>query len=259
MPIVNFWVDDKPLGTEGRNGTFLVGHFGFFMFNFLNVCYLTLFEGLIFQRFRKNPLLKLAFFACFVQIFSCVTSIHRYNIDDEYGIYGRAGTLIGIVAFVLFNFPYLYLIFQSNTKAIRFGMRFLVVAGIACCFVGEANWETKNFTYFRIFIGFSIFFHIVALMIGHRSLNDGSISIDASIASKEAMLRMFRVLIFLDVMSLTGGLLGKPILTYPLTGLTFSVMVIAITYVGRMDFMTAGYEPLATTPGGGASGGYGSL
>jgi len=102
----------------------------------------------------------------------------------------------------------------------------------------------------------SKFFHIVALMIGHRSLKDGSIT---SIASKEAMLRMFKVLIFLDVMSLTGGLLGKPILTYPLTGLSFSVMVIAMTYVGRMDFMTAGYEPLATTPGGGASGGYGSL
>ena len=259
MPIVNFWVDAEPEGTEGRNGAFLVGHLVFFMFNFLNVCYLTLFEGFIFQRFRKNPLLKIAFFACVVQICSCITSIHRYNIDDELGIYARIGTLLGIVAFTLLTFPYLYLIFQRNTKAIRFGMCFLVVAGIACWFVGQANWETKHFTYFRIFIGLSIFFHIVALTIGHKSLKDGSISIDASIASKEAMLRMFKVLIFLDVMSLTGGLLGKPILTYPFTGVAYSVMVIAMTYVGRMDFMTAGYEPIATTAGGGASGGYGSL
>ena len=164
-----------------------------------------------------------------------------------------------LVAVVLFNFTDLYLIFQRNTKAIRFGMCFWVVVGIACLFVGEANWETMHFDYFRDFIAVSTIVHIVALMIGHRSLKDGSISIDASIASKEAMLRMFKVLIFLDVMSLTGGLLGKPILTYPLTGLSFSVMVIAMTYVGRMDFMTAGYEPLATTQGGGASGGYGSL
>jgi hypothetical protein len=72
-------------------------------------------------------------------------------------------------------------------------------------------------------------------------------------------LRMFKVLIGLDTISLAASALGKPILLYPGTGLTYSVMVITMTYVGRMDFMTAGYEPLATTASDGASGGYGSL
>jgi uncharacterized membrane protein len=252
MPIVNFWVDSQPEGAEGRNAAFLVSHCIFCMFNILNVCYLILFEELTFQRLRQNHLLKLGFCACFCQIFSCCTSIHRYNIDDEYGVYGRAGTLISLVAFMFFNFTDLYLIFQRNTKAIRFGMGFWVVAGIACCIAGEANWETKNFAYFRIFVAVSTLSHVVGLMLVHRSLKHGSISIDESIASKETMLTMFKVLIFVDVMCMIGAAIGKPILSYPGTGLSFSVMVIAVSHVGRMDFMTAGHQPLAT---GGTSGG----
>jgi hypothetical protein len=237
---VNFWLNTQPEGVPGRNANFVVSHSIFCTFNVLNLIYLILFEALTFRRLGKNHLLKLAFLACFFQMNSCFTSIHRYNIDDEYGLYAKIGVVTGLAAYVPFNTTYLHLIFQRNTKAIRAGIYFWIVVVIAIGYISLTNWETVRFSYFRTFIGISTVFHVVALIIGHRSFKHGSIAIDESIVSKETMLRMFKVLIGLDTISLVASaLLGKPILTYPGTGCTYTVMVIAMSFVGRMDFMTS--------------------
>lgn len=242
--IVNFWVDKKPEETEegpvpGRMACFLVGHCIFFMLNFLNVCYLIFFEEFTFQRFRKSILLKFGFVACFVQIFSCITSIHRYNIDDEYGIWNKAGVYIGLVAFTFFNFTDLYLVFQpkKNVTAIRLGMCFWVVMAIVNGYYSMANWEEKTTGPFRMFIAASTFEHIVALIVFRKYVKDGTVSVE-SVASKDAMLRLLMVLIIVDCLCLGGAALQKPILSYPGTGMTFTVMVIAITFTSKMDFMT---------------------
>jgi hypothetical protein len=246
MTIVNFWVDKSPEETPegpvpGRMACFLVGHCIFFMFNFLNVCYLILFEEFTFQRFRKNILLQFGFVACFVQMCSCYTSIHRYNIEDEHGIWNQAGVIFGLVAFTFFNFTDLYLIFQpkKNVTAIRLGMCFWVVAALANGYYSMVNWEELTVLPFQLLVGLSTLSHIVGLTVFHQYLKDGTVSIDESIASKDAMLRMLKVLIILDCLMLFGAFLGKPILSYPGTGATFTVMVIAMTFIGRMDFMTA--------------------
>eukprot|EP00573_Skeletonema_grethae_P004191 CAMPEP_0201709382 /NCGR_PEP_ID=MMETSP0578-20130828/58072_1 /ASSEMBLY_ACC=CAM_ASM_000663 /TAXON_ID=267565 /ORGANISM="Skeletonema grethea, Strain CCMP 1804" /LENGTH=262 /DNA_ID=CAMNT_0048198351 /DNA_START=55 /DNA_END=843 /DNA_ORIENTATION=+ len=244
--IVNFWADALPedtaegLPVPGRMASFLVGHCGFFMFNFLNVCYLIFFEEYTFQRFRKNFLLQLGFVACFVQIFSCITSIHRYNIDDEYGVWNKAGVIIGLVAFTFFNFTDIYLMFQpkKNVTAIRLGICFWVVLAIGNGDYSMANWEEKNTKPFQMLIALKTLSHIVALIVFRKYVEDGTVSVDESISSKDAMLRLLKVLIFVDCLCLGGAGLKKTILSYPGTGLTFTVMVIATSFIGRMDFMT---------------------
>ena len=49
---------------------------------------------------------------------------------------------------------------------------------------------------------------------------------------------MSKVFIGLDTICLIAFALGKPILNYPLTFCTFTVMVIAMSFVVRMDFIT---------------------
>eukprot|EP00574_Skeletonema_japonicum_P006649 CAMPEP_0201713692 /NCGR_PEP_ID=MMETSP0593-20130828/441_1 /ASSEMBLY_ACC=CAM_ASM_000672 /TAXON_ID=267983 /ORGANISM="Skeletonema japonicum, Strain CCMP2506" /LENGTH=268 /DNA_ID=CAMNT_0048202869 /DNA_START=85 /DNA_END=891 /DNA_ORIENTATION=+ len=245
--ITNFWIDKSPevtpegLPVPGRMECFMVGHCIFFMINFLNVCYLILFEEFTFQRLRKNILLQFGFVACFVQLFSCITSVHRYNIGDEYGIFNKAGVVIGIVAFTPLNFTDLYLIFQpkKNVTAIRLGMCFWVIAALANGYYSMVNWEESTTKPFQMLVGLSTLSHIVGLIVFRKYLKDGTVSIDDSIASKDVMLRMLMVLIILDCLCLFGATLGKPIISYPGTGLTFTVMVIAMSFIGRMDFMTA--------------------
>ena len=240
MPIVNFWVNTQPEDAPGRFECFVVSHVIFCMFNILNLIYLILFEAFTFRRLGKNHLLKLAFFACFLQMTSCFTSIHRYNIHEEYGVYAKIGVVTGLAAYVPFNTADLHLIFQRNTKAIRAGIFFWIVVVIAIGYISLTNWDAIRFDIFRTFIGISTFFHLVALIIGHRSFKHGSISIDESIISKETMLRMFKVLIAWDTIVLVVNVaFKKPIFIYPGTGSTYTVMVIAMTFVGRMDFMTS--------------------
>ena len=51
------------------------------------------------------------------------------------------------------------------------------------------------------------------------------------------MLRLFNILIFVDLICLINAALEVPVvLTYPGTGITFTVMMIAMSFVGRIDF-----------------------
>ena len=87
MPILNFLThkDDYPEGNAFRNTAFMIGHCAFWLLNFLNCSYLILFEGFAFGRLQKNYLSKLSLLACFTQTISCLSSIHRYNINDSMG------------------------------------------------------------------------------------------------------------------------------------------------------------------------------
>lgn len=257
--IADFWVDAFPEATEegpvpGRMATFMVGHCIFFMFNFLNVCYLVLFEMYTFQRFHKNILLQFGFVACFVQIFSCITSIHRYNIDDEYGIWNQAGVYIGLVDFCFFNFTDLYLIFQpkGNETAVRLGMCFWVIMTIVNGYDSMVNWEEKTTGPFQMYVGLSTLSHVVALIVFRKYVEDGTVSVE-SVAPKDTILRLLKVLIIVDALCLGAAGLKKPILSYPVTGCTFTVMVIAMTFIGRMDFMT-GNSAAIEAPAPGAPG-----
>jgi len=240
MPILNFLThkDDYPYGTDNRNIVFLIGHFGFWFFNFLNVSYLILFEGFAFGRLHKNYLSKLSLLAAFTQMISCCSSIHRYNTNDEYGFWGHFSTVAGLLAYTSFNIAFIYLCFNRNyPKFVGIGSAFWVVMDIACFVLGYIKWEEAPFVYFRIFIGVSTVWHIIAMISGYRAHKRGDIQIDASIISPGDLNKLFGVCIFLDVVALMIAPTGLPVFTYAVTGMTFTVMTILMVFVGRMDFM----------------------
>ena len=246
MPILNFFThkDDYPYGTDDRNVVFLIGHLGFWFFNFLNVSYLILFEWFAFGRLRKNRLSQLSLLASFTQMISCCSSIYRYNTNDEYGFWGHFSTIVGLIAYTVFNIAFIYLCFHRNDpKFIGIGGAFCAVVGIACFVLGYIKWEEAPFVYFRIFIGVSTVWHIVAMNIGLNAHRNGVIQIDASIISSDNMNNTFVVCILLDVVALIIALTGLPVFTYALTGMTFTSMTILMVFVGRMDFMQQDSSP----------------
>ena len=244
MPILNFLThkDDYPEGNAFRNTAFMIGHCAFWLLNFLNCSYLILFEGFAFGRLQKNYLSKLSLLACFTQTISCLSSIHRYNINDEYGFWGIFGTGAGLLAFTPFNISYLYLLFNRNkyyakTNFVGIGIAFWFIVGIACFCLTCINWEDAHFDYFRLYIGASTVYHTVAMIIGYRAHNRGDIQIDASIISHSNMNKVFGVCIVVELLSLMIATRGFPVFIYPGTGLTYTVMTIMMVFVGRMDFM----------------------
>jgi len=51
------------------------------------------------------------------------------------------------------------------------------------------------------------------------------------------MNKVFQVCIFVEFVIMLLGLMGLPLLLYPGTGISFSICVIVMIYVGKMDFM----------------------
>lgn len=230
---------DAPYGSEEKNIAFMIGHCGLFMFNFLNVSYILLFEGFAFGRLGQNSLLKIALCGCSFQMCSCVTSIIRYNINDEYGFYATLGTIFGLIAFSFGNSAYLSLIFPEDhrSKAFRIGTLVWVLISVGCFVITQKNWEEDNFESFRVYVAASTVYQTVALIIGHRALTTTA-AYQQGNDTAITLTNVFKVLIVLDAGGLVfTGLAGLPIVTYPATGLTFTVTVIAMSFVGRSDLM----------------------
>ena len=221
----------------------MIAHCGFFMFNVLNVSYILLFEGFAFGRLGQNSLLKIAFFGCLFQICSCLTSIYRYNINDEFGIYAHLGTVFGLIAFSLSNSAYLRVIFQDDSRPgkIRVGTLVWALIAIGCLVITEKNWEEDDFKYFRVYIAASVLYQTVALILGHRAL--AAATTNQANDTATTLTKVFKVLIVLDTGCLVfTGLAGRPIVSYPATGLTFTVMVFAMSFVGRSKAALGGTE-----------------
>ena len=241
MAVIDFSItSDAPEFTSAVGIIFTVTHCGFFLFNFLNLLYILLIEGFVFQRLNKNFLLKLSSAASFFQILSCISSIYRSNIMDPYGPYGKFGAITSFFAYVPMNTIYLYVTFQRNQKAIRFGVLLWLLFTLVDLVVTLLNWEEKNFAYFRIYVAASTLFQLVSSIIGYFSIRNGSMTINSSIISTNGMLRLSKVIIGIYIVCLALSASGIVIFIYPATGMTFTMTLITALFVGRADFMLEG-------------------
>lgn len=245
MPIVNFLTTKHaPEGSEERNAVFLCAHIGFFFFNLVNVGYILFYQGYAYGKLRTNRLMPIAIAACATQALSCSTSIHRYNINDEYGPFALYGTALGLFAALFMNINYLFILFNKTVTAKKIGVGTILwmLLFVPCMALSLRDWETKRFAYFQVAIAASTAYSIICIYFGMVAHKNGDIRIDSSILSYDQMNNLFRVSILLTTLVLVcGGLFAYPMLLYPGTGLTYSVMVILVSYVGQMDFMTEGY------------------
>ena len=91
---------ELPLGSDKRSINFAVSHVGFFLFNFINIAYLVVIEGYALRNLSKNFLHKLCLIGCACQLCSCITSLQRYNTNDEFDSFlGNVGTIFGNIGF----------------------------------------------------------------------------------------------------------------------------------------------------------------
>eukprot|EP00532_Pseudo-nitzschia_australis_P011385 CAMPEP_0168234238 /NCGR_PEP_ID=MMETSP0140_2-20121125/18151_1 /TAXON_ID=44445 /ORGANISM="Pseudo-nitzschia australis, Strain 10249 10 AB" /LENGTH=268 /DNA_ID=CAMNT_0008167001 /DNA_START=23 /DNA_END=829 /DNA_ORIENTATION=+ len=245
---------DAPLESNDRATLFLIAHVGFVFLNLINICALLLLQGYVFGRLQKNYLSKLALAACTTQMMSCVCSIHRSNMNDEFGFFGHVSTALGLLAYCPLNIAVLYLLLNRNINAyfggstigckikyLHIGIAFSLLAAIGCFLIGYINWTVNDFTYFRKFIGISTAFQVLAMIISLRNFYKRKIDLDPSILSRNTMIKVFVVCICLDLLALALAASGITVVQYPATGLTFTTWCIVMAFVGEMDFMQPQY------------------
>lgn len=254
-PLVHFFAkgSDFTYGAEARDTLFLVGHYGFFMFNLLNTSAILLFQHCVFGRLRKNYLSQLALVACISQMCSCVSSIYRYNIRDEYGFAAHLGNGFGLFAYTFRNIAIMYLFLIHKCRGyfhigslkigyIQIGTIFFVVVGFATFSYTYTNWEQVHFGAFRIYIGLSTAFQAAGTANCAWSLHKEKIDIDQSIISRATLTRLLVLCAVLTACVLLSAATGMTILSYPGSGLSYTTLTIVLFFAGQMDFMQEGYS-----------------
>ena len=228
---------NMPLTSSERNISFLVGHFGFFIFNVINVVVLVAFEGYAFDYLRKNRAAQFMLAACTIQLLSCATSLHRYNLNDEFGVWAKAGMITGTIAITLMTWSYLHLICRDNVRNTVFWMCGTSVIAAAVIGMSYWHWEEKNFFYFRLYLFVSVVsYGFIMLFAGQFQLRKGNIEMTRDI-SNTTMKRVWWVLIGLDFLHPAISLADMPAFTYPLTGMVYMISMVNSVCVGRMSFV----------------------
>eukprot|EP00532_Pseudo-nitzschia_australis_P001798 CAMPEP_0168186512 /NCGR_PEP_ID=MMETSP0139_2-20121125/14477_1 /TAXON_ID=44445 /ORGANISM="Pseudo-nitzschia australis, Strain 10249 10 AB" /LENGTH=287 /DNA_ID=CAMNT_0008108535 /DNA_START=296 /DNA_END=1159 /DNA_ORIENTATION=- len=181
---------------------------------------------------------------------SCLCSIHRSNLNDEFGFFGHVSTGLGLMAYLPFNVATLHLLMNhkvdSHLDGFGFGLKmkyrhagifFFLAAGVGCFLIGYIDWEKSDFNYFRKFIAYSTVYQVLAMTIALYNFWKRKINLDESVISRGSMINVFVLCIALDILALGLARSGRPVLQYPATGLTFTVLCIITSFVGEMDFM----------------------
>lgn len=240
MPLFGITVTKHETDIALKYTTYLVGHYGYFLVNCLNILGLVVFEGLIFGRLQKNYLVKLSLGACIFQVTSCICSIWRYNIMDEYN---RSivvpGTILSVIAYAITDVSYLYLSAPNSEKFVKIGTLFFIVVAVVQSYLAFLD----PFEYIRPFVGLSQIYGIVALFQGKSAFAKGTIKIDA--LSKEHITKIFNFCISMNIFSFLMTFTVMPTF-YVFLGLPFTSNILIMILVGANP---ANYNLVAATTG----------
>jgi len=186
--------------------------------------------------------------AAVFQMASCYSSVKRYNINDEYGHWGKFGTVTGLTAFAFvgsasIRMMAMCLLFPKNET---FGKKVWIFSSGAWALVGAgvfvysmANWEEVYFEVFRQFVGLSNMMLIVSLGIMTVSLRGGNLVCGGM--ENDVLKRLYAVLFCFSVVAMGLALKTEaPMFQFPSTGFNMSLLVIAAKYAGTMKITERG-------------------
>jgi len=222
-----------------KNIHYVVSHFGFFLFNAINVVSILIFHGILLKSWSRNLLVRIGFFACLFQSLSCLCSITRYAKMDEYGDWAHISNWVSLIAYSFYNITIWHVILNRRRTDSLIWIGSIVWIGIAVLFgvVTDAFWETKDFTYIRGFFVLSTVHQVFAYASFWWELRKGTIRLpDYFPCSKDFVSGTMIVSIGLAVIALILGASGWILFQYPATGMTFTVMVVVVSMVGEIDF-----------------------
>ena len=238
---------DLKLGSDRRAINFEASHFGFFMFNFINVSYLLFVEGYALRNIGrghgKNFLHMLCLIGCACQMCSCITSMTRYNINDEFNsFWANGGTGFSNMGFALCNSAVSVVWFANSDNRNKYWLItgiFWIVAHNVNSVYSYTKWDEEHFNPFRPMVVISAVYQTIAMGYCLFSIKNGSISVNPAVASKDQFSRLCQILIGINVVGLVLCLQKMPMFIYPETGWIYATCVVFCKFLGQMDFASS--------------------
>jgi len=241
---VNIFVNKSELEyvSQERNINFLLGHYGFWLFNVVHVLYLIFVEGYALRTLKKNRLHQNLVAACFVQILSCTCSLIRYNTNDEFSVWGKLGTLTGCIALYFLCAAVTPIFFLNSNESVKWEKIISWITAIlftTVMFGTYIKWEdnipTRAFVYFQPFVVLTTVYHTGAYGYAWYNLKKDTITIDPSIIGKEEFQRLLIVLVCANVLILTIKIvLAFPWALYAITGATYTNVIVFTKYAWQL-------------------------
>mmetsp|Transcript_23944 Transcript_23944/g.66345 ORF Transcript_23944/g.66345 Transcript_23944/m.66345 type:complete len:204 (-) Transcript_23944:1711-2322(-) len=172
-----------------------------------------------------------------MQLVSCLTSLRRYNINDEFGYWAGAGVVTGVAGVFIMNIVYLHLLFFNNTKKIKWGIVFSAALSVLVLLLSYRYWSKHNLKFFRVFLAVSIISYNIPMWTARKALMNGAFTLEENFLSVDVMVRVWDVLMALDSLWVVAVATSLPILVYPITGMVYTLCMINAVCMGRMSFM----------------------
>jgi len=234
---------DLPDGTRERHMNQLVCHIFLLTLSMVNVIYLFFIEGLAKRDLYKNFLQQLAFFGALMQMGSCGNSITRYNIEEEYNPFiSNMGAFFGLAAGCFNNIAIGSILFHgcdNRKKKWAIYSAFLIGLSIFLLFKEITTFNTTHFDYFRKLNMLSTPIAVVCFLYTSHALEKGTVKIDSAIISKEAAVRIFKIMGIFCVFAVLAMPTKMTIVIYVGGGLVFGTVNVATYY---MDHMVGLYD-----------------
>ena len=204
--------------TSMRAYLYLIGHIIFFFTNFLNFFYLMLYELFITGRWRRNIIFQLMTIAVVAQMISCVTSIARWNIDDEYNkTLSWMGNTATHIAQIPLNICAVYLFFNVNYK--KYMMPAVIVAvciSVSATIMTYVFWDSLLFLPSKVLFLSSGLWQIAAIISALGAHRKGKLH---GPVAHDVMTRQFTVSIVVHCTVIACLLSGRPLFVYGSSGL----------------------------------------
>jgi len=226
----------------------VLGHFGFWVFNVVNVLYLVLIQGYVFGRLQRDILLKLALVGCLFQVISCSASIYIFNEENTISA-NLIGGACGIIAHASMDIAHLFVFFHRDAgKFIKFGTGCTVVVAIYYIIGLNVHMEdiangkgasARGMAPTDFFIASTIW-QLAAVIKFRFDFTKKEIQYEdnSSRMPRETFLKLLTVIVVLEVISIAFEMSGIWVLAFAFSGFQYSLSVSIMIYVGTLDFMT---------------------
>lgn len=248
--------DEYIQNSDEENRMAVTAHSCFWLFNFLNVLTMVLFQHFVFGRLGKNYLSKLAVVGCFGQVVSCTSSIWRNDHHDASNIVAGCyiGCGVGAIASFFMNIVALHLFLVHKCRGsfelgpiklgyIQLGTLVWAVVASLVVYSSVTKWEQNGFDTFSSYFGGCVLTWCASIANCAWSHHNYKINLNSSVVDRSSVTKFFVACFFLGTSFFVA--VGTDYVTFfiALSGMAYSSLAIAASVAGEMDFMQEENDP----------------
>lgn len=217
----------------------LACHIFLFTLSGINFIYLFFIGYLGTGQTKRNFLQFMAMLGALMQMGSCLNSLWRYNIGEEYNYFiANAGAVFGLISGFINTSAVSPIWFHTDANRKRkwaICCFVIFLANAFCMFMEFRTFDKTHFDWFRGINAMNTPYTGITCFIAERGLKNGKIKIDPNIIRREDCIKTFRVMWISLLFLFFAYMPNITLFDYVAGGLTFGCVNVATFFMGQFD------------------------